>query len=148
MVCHNHFQRTCITAKRTKTRAKQVMCFFLLFFLSLPSFCKSMHAAQHLDYTLGQRYEPNFKRQSRGAGTPARFHFWQDQLGASVPNLILISCTLYPVGSHSEYKGGVKSSEWQLYRSKSKVCKRLKYILRQQNENTVSFFDQTRWHRW
>lgn len=27
--------------------------------------CKSSHAARHLDSTLGQRYEPNFKRQSR-----------------------------------------------------------------------------------
>lgn len=32
---------------------------------SLPSLCKSLHAAQHLDSTLGQMYEPNFKRQSR-----------------------------------------------------------------------------------
>ncbi len=71
---------------------------FLVFSLSVLFLCKSLHAARHLDSTLGQRYEPNFKRQSRDRGTPGWFHHWQDQLQASGSDLILISCALFPVG--------------------------------------------------
>ena len=55
----------------------------LVFSICALSLCKSLHAARHLDSTLGQRYEHNFKRQSRDGGVPWWFHHWQDQLQAS-----------------------------------------------------------------
>lgn len=86
---------------------KQEGC-FPLFSLSVALLCKSLRVGQHLDSTLGQRYEPNFKRQSRDRSTPGWFHHWQDQIQVSVSNLILISWALFPVGSSQcRERGGV-----------------------------------------
>lgn len=73
------------TTPRTKWRASKRWLFFppLVFSICALSLCKSLHAARHLDCTLGQRYEHNFKRQSRDGGAPWWFHHWQDRLQAS-----------------------------------------------------------------
>ena len=91
------------TTPRTKWRASKRWLFSppLVFSICAPSLCKSLHAARHLDCTLGQRYEHNFKRQSRDGGAPWWFHHWQDPLQASGSDLILISGALSPVSPFS-----------------------------------------------